>query len=113
MTTTKHQDTERLSGGSVALWASAFVIFALIIVQAGRLDTGNAAYAGNVTSIGDLTILTAEGGDNDDVLAILDRRDERLFMYGVRNRNQVELFQIYELGGAQGMFAQARQAAGP
>lgn len=99
------------SGGisaSAALWASAFVILAMIVVQAGRVSTGpSAAYAGNVSSIGDLTVLTAAGGDNEDVLLVLDRRLERLFIYGVQNRSEVRMYESHELSG---LFQSARSS---
>ena len=96
------------SGGvsTAALWASAFMILALIVVQAGRISTGpSAAYAGNVSLIGDLTVLTAAGGDNEDVLLVLDRRLERLFIYGIRNRSEVLMYETHELPG---LFQSAR-----
>jgi hypothetical protein len=102
--------TARVNPGAAALWASAFVIGAMIIVQAGKLPSrGNAARAGNVSEIGDLTILTADSGDNEDILCILDRRSEQLFIYGVKNRRSVELFQTYQLADT---FTDARRAAG-
>lgn len=103
-------EQSRVNPGVAALWASAFVIMAMIVVQAGRLPmNGNAARAGNVSEIGDLTVLTAESGDNEDILCILDRRSERLFIYGVQNRQSVELLRTYDLGEA---FTSARRAAG-
>ena len=91
-----------------ALWASAFVILAMIVVQAGRIPIGPAAvYAGDVSSTGDLTVLTAAGGDNQDVLVVLDRRMERVFVYGVENRSEIRLYESHDL--AQ-MFQSARGA---
>ncbi|MEC9373492.1 MAG: hypothetical protein VYC34_06595 [Planctomycetota bacterium] len=99
----------RVDTGAAALWASAFVILALIVSQAGRLPGVNPAYAGNVSEVGDLTILTADSGDNEDILCILDNRSEKLFIYGVQNRQSVELFQTYNLSQT---FTDARRAAG-
>lgn len=100
----------RLDISAAALWASAFVILALVIMQAGRSNSGGApAYAGNVSLVGDLAILTAEAGDQEDILAILDRRSERMFIYGVNSRREVELFQNYDIGR---VFAEAREASG-
>ncbi len=97
-----------------ALWASAFVILAMIIVQAGRVSVGpSAAYAGDVATTGDLTVLTAAGGDNQDVLVVLDRRLERVFLYGIENRTSVRLFESHDLAE---MFSAARnsvQGGGP
>ena len=43
---------------AAALWASAFVIAALAIVQAGQLP-GNSAHAETTSEFGDYTLLTA------------------------------------------------------
>ncbi len=54
------------------LWASAFVLFGLLIVQASRLGTGSEALAGDSAStVGDLSALTLNDGDEKDVLLIL------------------------------------------
>jgi len=94
---------------AASLWASAFVILALIIVQAGRMGAvPSSALAGEVSSVGDLTVLTAAGGDNEDVLAVLDRRAERLFVYGIENQSSLQLLESYEVSR---IFASARNAA--
>lgn len=87
----------RFDAGAGALWASAFVIGAMIITQASRLGSGVPAYAGNVSEVGDLTVLTASAGDNDDVLAVLDRRDEILYIYGVENGRDLNVYQIHRV----------------
>ncbi len=101
--------TRRLDTGAAALWASALVILAMLITQAGQRWAESAAQASDVATIGDLTILTADSGDNEDILAILDRRNETLFVYGVRNRQSVELFDSYDMSR---VFMDARVAAG-
>lgn len=45
-----------------------------------------------VATTGDYTILSANGG-NEDVVLVLDNRNEELLAYRVRNQNQVELLQ--------------------
>lgn len=84
------------------LLASAFVIAALIVVQAGRMartsgpnspDAAIAAtpfpLADGVSRVGDYTIMTFNAG-SDDVLAVLDGRGEELFLYRVKSLNQFE-----------------------
>jgi len=77
-------------GGNAALWASAAVIFAMILVQASRLPAlAPEARADMVSQSGQYTILTFNGG-NEDIVAVLDGRGEELFLYQVRNRNRFE-----------------------
>lgn len=100
----------RLDAGGAALWASAFVILALVIVQAGRLGgAGEKAYAGDVAELATLRLLTASSGDNEEFLAILNHTDETISIYGIENGRSVELFQVQSLPE---MFTQARGAVG-
>jgi hypothetical protein len=83
----------RLSPG--ALWASAFVLASLAVVQAGRL-TGGQARADLVSQVGSYTVLTADAG-TEDVLLMLDTRKEQVLVYKVENQNAIELYKRYEL----------------
>ena len=74
-----------------ALWASAFVIGAMIVAQAGRLP-GPAAWGETVSTQSDYTILTARTG-----LGPADRPFDSLFV--IDNREQVLL--VYEIEDAQ------------
>ena len=76
---------------ATALWASAFVIAALAIVQAGRLP-GNSAYAETASDLGDYSLLTARTGRGPE-----DRPNESLWV--IDNRQQVLI--VYELEDAQ------------
>lgn len=96
----------RLSGDA-ALWASAIVVFALILTQAGRL-VGSAAHAEMVSTAGQYTVLTADGG-TDDVLVLLDQRTEEVFVYRVGGNRRLELAERQNLSQ---LFADARRAAG-
>lgn len=74
-----------LHPGAATLWASAFVIAALVVLQAGRLP-GNPAYAGTASVGPNYVLLTADngrGGDTqpDEVLYIIDNRTESLMIY--------------------------------
>lgn len=80
---------------SAALWASAFVILALILVTAGR-GNGNAAYAEMVGTAGDYTIMTTNGGSKEIVL-VLDERSEELLAYKILNQKEIELYQKLDL----------------
>lgn len=88
-----------------ALWASAFVLLALIIIEAGKRNAGNAALAGDATNIADLAVLTASSGTDEDVLCILDQRNETLSIFGVEQGRSVQLLQVQDIRQA---FTQAR-----
>ena len=103
------QRSQSVNAGAV-LWASAFVILALILVQAGRLPAAeNAAMAGDVSSVGELTILTAETGGEQDAVYVLDSVNGLLLIYNVQNRASIELVQSYSVPR---LFTDARAAAG-
>jgi hypothetical protein len=88
---------------SALLWASAFIIAALIVVQLGKLsDAGPRSGPGvalaslpmglgseSVSRVGDYTVMTFNAG-NDDVLAVLDGRGEELFTYRIKNLKEFE-----------------------
>jgi hypothetical protein len=84
---------------STLLWASAFVLAGLIVVQLGRINDRRGVAlaelpaglmgADGVSRVGDYTVMTFNAG-NDDVLAVLDGRGEELFTYRVKNLNQFE-----------------------
>jgi hypothetical protein len=80
---------------AVALWASAFILAALTIVQAGRLPL-NAAFAGAANQgnegVSVVTCETGLGPDNKpyEALWVLDSRGEMLFIYYIENANAGE-----------------------
>ncbi len=78
---------EQISPSAAVLWASALVIAALTIIQAGRLP-GPAARAEMSSSHGDYTLLTARSGRGPDeapyeLLYVIDNRDQVLLVYEV------------------------------
>jgi hypothetical protein len=99
----------RVSPGAATLWASALIIVALILTQASKLAGPSAAHAGMVSEIGDLVVLTASAGNNEDVLVILDGRSEKILIYGVNGQRQLEYRSNYEVGD---LFVQGRQSVG-
>jgi len=83
------------------LWASAFVLFGLLIVQASRLGTGSAALAGDSAStVGDLSALTLNDGDEKDVLLILDGREQELFVYTLQGAQRINAPTVIDLNEA-------------
>lgn len=99
-------ETPRLAP-SASLWASAFVILALLIFQAGRIND-NPAHADMVSRVGEYTIMTTDGG-NEEVIVVIDNRNEDLLIYKVKQQRELELYQKIALPR---MFADARRAAG-
>lgn len=91
-----------------ALWASAFVLAALTIIQIGR-GVGREAIAGTVSTVGEVTGLTASASLDEDIFCVLDGRSESLLVYRVENQNRVELLQTIRLPEA---FAEARGGGG-
>ncbi len=82
----------RIDTSATALWASAFVILALVILQAGRLPSQQ-AFADQATARGPFTIVTANGGtggdaDPDELLYVLNSRYEVLMVYEVEDARQ-------------------------
>ena len=93
------------------MWASAFVIGALVILQAGRLPQP-AAYAEMVGTDGDYTILTTDAGrggdiDPNEVLYVIDNRDQVIMVYQIDDarRHQIILRDGWSLDG---LFRRAR-----
>lgn len=77
----------QISPSAAVLWASAFVIAALTIVQAGRLP-GPSARAEVASSRGDYSLLTGRSGRGRDerpneLLYVIDNRDQVLLVYDV------------------------------
>ena len=105
---------ERLDVGSAVLWASAFVILAMIIVQAGGVE-GRAAFAEMASARGAYTLLTTDagrgGGGVDDmpneILYVLDSRDEVLLVYEVEDARRGQVL-LRSGGSVAGLFRSAR-----
>ena len=91
----------RINPAAAVLWASAFMLAALVIVQAGRLP-GSSAYADQAVQSGGFTLLTTSSGRGKDadpyeLLYVLDSRDEIVLVYHIPDARQK---QINLLGGA-------------
>ena len=93
------------------LWASAFVIGALVLTQAGRLPEP-AAYGEMSASEGDYTILTANSGRGgeqqpDEVLYVIDNRDQVILCYGIDNVSRRQII-LRDGGSLATLFRRAR-----
>jgi hypothetical protein len=101
-----------LSPAAAVLWASAFVIAALIIVQAGRLP-GNAAHAHMTAERGSYTLLTCDSGKGgqinpNELLYIIDSRDQMLLLYEVEDARKKQIL-LRDGGNLDTLFNRARQ----
>jgi hypothetical protein len=109
-----NQTTRQLpfNAAPAALWASAFVILALIIVQAGRLP-GNPANANMVTDRGSYTVMSSSSGRGPDanpyeLVYVIDSREQMLLVYEIEDarKKQIVLRDGYNLDT---QFQRARQ----
>lgn len=103
--------TRRIDGAAAALWASAFVLAGMVVMQAGRLPE-NAAHAGMGVSDHDFTLVTAKSGrgqdaDPDEVLYVLDSRTEALLVYWIEDARQQGV-QMVDGGSLVALFQRGR-----
>ena len=87
--------TKNVNAAAAVLWASAFVLAAMVIVQAGRMP-GSAAYADVVAESNDYTLLTVDSGRGERaapyvMLYVIDSRDEVLLVYEVPEAKNREI----------------------
>lgn len=93
------ETNDRASWATAApLLASAFVLLGLLLARLPDVTSPEPeALGGNVSEVADYTVLTTSAGDGSEVLALLDRREELVYVYGIRNNNEVELFEFQKL----------------
>ena len=98
MTTSQHQNT------NVVLWMSAFIVTALLIIQAGNLSP-NPAYAGMAASSdGGFSLVTSSDGNGPtdapyDMLYVIDNAEEVLYIYTIPNATSPASSGLELLGG--------------
>ncbi len=103
---TRHDGSETARSGGW-LWISAGVLAALTLVQgAGLLD--RTARAEMVSEKSGYAIMTTDGG-TDQILVVLDERNEMLMVYSVENRREMILQDRQPIPD---MFVQARTQSG-
>lgn len=97
-----------LSPAAAVLWASAFIIAALVIVQAGRLQS-NPVHADMVQDRGDYTLMTTRSGrEENTVLYVMDGRTQTLLVYEVEDARRGQLF-LRDGGSLDVLFRAARR----
>jgi hypothetical protein len=88
------------------LWVSAGILAALIVVQGGGLFESK-AYAEMSTTSGSYSMMTTDGG-NDEILVVVDSRQESLMVYRSMNGTTLEMLEKEELSS---LFSRARARA--
>ena len=87
------------------LWASAFIIAALAVMQAGRLAP-NPAYANMAVSTDEgFSMVTSSSGQGPadrpyDLLYVVDSNEETLFIYWIENANTPATARLQLKGGS-------------
>jgi len=90
----------------IALWASAFVLGALLIVQAGR-SADSAARAEMVASAGGYTLMTTRT-QSGEILYVIDNLTEQFFIYNVEQQRDLVLVHKEDL---KSLFTNAKNTA--
>jgi len=104
--------TTRINRAAATLWASAFILVALIIVQAGRLPS-NPAYGNTVGINGGYLLVTANSGrggeaDPDAVVFVVDVAAQALMVYEIENAQQKQIL-IRDGGPIESLFRGQRR----
>ena len=74
----------------VPLWATAFLLAALVIWQSAQLSPRNTARAEMAAVGSDFSMLTTDSG-NGEILTILNNRNGSMYVYEVNSSNGVVL----------------------
>lgn len=86
----------RRSGVRAALTGTAVVAAGLLVVQAAarvpQIGGSSSARTGMVSQTGPFTIMTSDAG-NEDIVVVLDNRNEQMMVYKVENSQSLQLFQ--------------------
>lgn len=88
------------------LWVSAGILAALIVVQGAGLFEST-AYAEMATTNASYSMMTTDGG-NDEILVVVDSRQESLLVYRTMNNTSLKLLDREDLSS---LFSRARARA--
>lgn len=81
---------------TASLWASAFVLCAFILTQAGQL-AGNAAKAEMAVDGQEYAMVTTKGG-NEELLYVLEKRTGRIFVYEAKQGGGMDILDFQDVG---------------
>lgn len=97
-----------MNSSAAVLWASAFVIAALVIVQAGRMPS-NPAHAEMAIQHDDFTLLTTRYGSGDNkMLFVMNSRDQILLAYEIEDA-QRNILTLRDGGSIENLFRAGRR----
>ncbi|MEM1165640.1 MAG: hypothetical protein AAGI30_05050 [Planctomycetota bacterium] len=89
--TAHHAPHRRVDTGAAALWASAFVLMAMVIVRAG--DAGQVARA-STQKTGTISVSALETLEGvTDLIVVADDRTDELFVYEIEGGRGINLVQ--------------------
>jgi len=108
----KMKSNKSTTTASAVLWASAFLLAALVIIQAGSLE-GNPAYAEMSVSSDGYTLLTTDAGSGgetapDELLYVIDSREEVLLLYEIEDVRKGQII-LRDGGSLRNLFQNARR----
>lgn len=86
----------RINQSAAILWASAFVLTGMVIMQAGRMvgpNTANAEMATNRASYSLLTTNSGRGGEAqpDELLYVINAREETILVYEIEDARKGQI----------------------
>lgn len=101
----------KINQSAAVLWASAFVIAAMVIIQAGRLS-GNTAHAATAAGRGDYSLVTANSGrggetEPNELLYIINTREEVMMVYEIEDARKGQII-LRDGGRLENLFRAAR-----
>ncbi|MEM9166445.1 MAG: hypothetical protein AAGB48_05415 [Planctomycetota bacterium] len=110
-------DTTHTPARHDLLWVTAFALAALIALQLGHRLHGNAelplpespVLADMVASVGDYSAMTTAASEDEELLYVLDNRNEQLLVYQIGQQRSLVLLAREDLAS---VFARAQGLAG-
>lgn len=101
----------RINQSAAVLWASAFVLGGMVIMQAGRMQgsTAEAAVATNRNDYSLVTTNSGKGGDADpnELLYIINTREEVMMVYEIEDARKGQIT-LRDGGKLENLFQRAR-----
>lgn len=102
----------RINQSAAILWASAFVLTGMVIMQAGRMVGPNTAFAEMATNRDSYSLVTTDAGTGGDtnpneLLYVINTREEMMMVYEVEDARKGQIT-LRDGGPLQNLFRAAR-----